>query len=242
MLRKTAKDEQIRFYVETDHNQRKAINTQRIRAIAEIIASRTGKELRNLSILEYGCNTGYAITELALLGNTAVGVDVMEEAIAIARESNGQTPNLTFLTVGDTLPFPDRSFDFVFSSEVIEHVPLASRGSYFSEFRRVMKDDGLGYVSYPNFLFPLELHYKIPFHHWYQRLFPRDNLVYEDIPTKSALRRELSQYFECVDISRDFLNSEYVQERHSALGVWVARLLSYTPFSAQDYLLLRPKP
>jgi ubiquinone/menaquinone biosynthesis C-methylase UbiE len=69
---------------------------------------------------------------------------------------------------GCSLPFRDRSFDWVFSNAVIEHVGGASRQQRFaSEIRRVAQK---GYfVATPNRHFPLDPHTLLPF---YQFLSP----------------------------------------------------------------------
>lgn len=52
---------------------------------------------------------------------------------------------------GETFPFEDESFDNVFSSQVLEHVPNPERIIY--EMSRVLKKDGLILLSIP-FVFP----------------------------------------------------------------------------------------
>lgn len=66
---------------------------------------------------------------------------------------------------GTQLPFPDRSFDLVFSNSVIEHVGSSSQQRAFAdEIRRV----GRSYwVQTPNHGFPLEPHLLTPFVHWF---------------------------------------------------------------------------
>jgi SAM-dependent methyltransferase len=80
---------------------------------------------------------------------------------------------------GRRLPFPDRSFDIVFSNSVIEHVgDLAAQRAFAEEIARV----GIHYwVQTPNRRFPLELHLLTPFLHylprsWQRRLIPRFNI------------------------------------------------------------------
>lgn len=69
---------------------------------------------------------------------------------------------------GCSLPFPDRSFDWVFSNAVIEHVGGADRQQRFAaEIRRVARK---GYfVATPDRHFPIDPHTLLPF---YQFLSP----------------------------------------------------------------------
>jgi SAM-dependent methyltransferase len=62
---------------------------------------------------------------------------------------------------GCALPFPDKSFDVVFSNSTIEHVGDLGRQTQFArEIRRV----GRSYwVQTPNKWFPIEPHYLLPF-------------------------------------------------------------------------------
>ena len=232
---------QSRDQLNAFNEERKKKNKLRIIAISELMGRQLNREMRNMSILEFGCGTGWGIREFALMHNRCKGVDVFQEVIDIAYKSHQDIPNLDFHKINDELPFEDKTFDFVYSSEVIEHVPLCKRDHYFKEFRRVMKDDGCGYISYPNFWFPLEQHYFIPFHHWLQRVFQWKNLRYEDIPSKYSLRKKLSPYFNYKNVTLDFLRSSYVQNYYPKYKTRIARVLSRSPFSIQDYLFLTPK-
>ena len=61
---------------------------------------------------------------------------------------------------GCALPFPDRSFDVVFSNAVIEHLPdRESQRRFAEEVQRV----GRGwFVTTPNVWYPVEPHYHLP--------------------------------------------------------------------------------
>jgi methyltransferase family protein len=67
---------------------------------------------------------------------------------------------------GCALPFEDRSFDWVFSNAVIEHVgDAAAQAAFASEVRRVARK---GYcVTTPNRYFPIEPHALLPLYQFY---------------------------------------------------------------------------
>ena len=71
-------------------------------------------------VLDAGCGTGAFLGELARLGQDAVGLDRLPEAVALARRSCPQAR----VELGDVtaLPFPDASFDGILLLDVLEHV------------------------------------------------------------------------------------------------------------------------
>ena len=77
---------------------------------------------------------------------------------------------------GRTIPFPDNSFDMVFSNAVIEHIIGPGQQERFA--REIMRVGKSWFVTTPNYWFPFESHYHLPFIHflpremqrWYNRL------------------------------------------------------------------------
>ena len=54
------------------------------------------------------------------------------------------------------MPLEDCSFDIVFNAGVIEHFSLEERISALHEYARVLKNDGIMYIAFPN-------HFSIPY-------------------------------------------------------------------------------
>ena len=72
------------------------------------------------------------------------------------------------LTDGKKLPFPDKYFDFIISSQVVEHLTDEEVLMYYSEEGRVLKSFGLAYHELPHKYIPYESHSRL----WLIHLFP----------------------------------------------------------------------
>lgn len=91
------------------------------------------------SVLDLGCGAGM----LALLkhkGITLTGVDLSPECAAAARQ-NGYDKSVSALL--SQLPFPDHSFDYVVSLDVLGHIAFEEKDSVISEIRRVLRPEGV---------------------------------------------------------------------------------------------------
>jgi len=104
-------------------------------------------------ILELGCGSAAITRDIATSGAdrriTALEVD------EIAHEKNLQTgdlPNVTFGLAGaEDIPLEDESVDVVLMFKSLHHVPVDLMDQALREIRRVLKPDGLAYISEPVF-------------------------------------------------------------------------------------------
>ncbi len=118
------------------------------------------------SLLDVGGGTGI-LGEFGRIYRYFTSVQVVNlDAQVIEEEGLGHVK--CQVADGCSLPFPDKSFDWVFSNAVIEHVGGAYRQRRFAqEIRRVARR---GYfVATPNRYFPVDPHTLLPF---YQFLSP----------------------------------------------------------------------
>jgi cyclopropane fatty-acyl-phospholipid synthase-like methyltransferase len=91
------------------------------------------------SVLDLGCGAGM----LALLkrkGVTLTGVDLSGEC-ALAARRNGY--DVTLSSGLSNLPFPDQSFDYVVSLDVLGHVGFEEKDAVLGEIKRVLKRGGV---------------------------------------------------------------------------------------------------
>ena len=146
--------------------------------------------------LDLGCANGLVVEALTPFAHTVVGLDYDWDALRAAPASLG--PNAA-LVQGDAmaLPFADAAIDLLVCAQVYEHVPDDTR--LFREMYRVLRPGGAVFFSGPNWLFPIEPHYGLPFLHWlpevsadaWLRALGRGEHYYERSRTTWSLRRLL---------------------------------------------------
>jgi SAM-dependent methyltransferase len=84
-------------------------------------------------VLEIGAGSGFQARALAARGFEVEAIDLAHSPYAAARVFPVRDYD------GRTLPFPDASFDLIFSSNVLEHVPHVEQ--FLRETRRVLRPD-----------------------------------------------------------------------------------------------------
>lgn len=98
-------------------------------------------------ILEIGAGRGVLTRVLKDRGHQIIGTEINHEYIAFAKEENDV--DLVFTNVETTdLPFPDKSFDFVISFDVFEHIPDSD--AHLKEVSRVLAPGGSYLLCTPN--------------------------------------------------------------------------------------------
>jgi ubiquinone/menaquinone biosynthesis C-methylase UbiE len=101
---------------------------------------------RGRRVLELGCGAGYDAYELCRAGAIYTGIDITPENILLTRQHLGFfgfEPNVEEADA-ERLPFPDGSFDVVYSNGVLHHTPDISKA--IGEAYRVLRPGGVFYV------------------------------------------------------------------------------------------------
>ena len=113
---------------------------------AFIKAIKFARYIRGRDVIDVGCGGGFVAEAMRRAGGRAVGLDLSERAIAYARQ---RFPSCEF-ACGSIEEFlaGRRSFDFVYCSEVIEHVPDAE--AFAAALARLCRRRGRLFVTTPD--------------------------------------------------------------------------------------------
>ena len=105
--------------------------------------------------LDFGCGIGRVTRPLANHFGRVTGIDVSPTVIEAARRyaSEGNQPSGSYeyaVNLGTKLDdLDDGSFDLVYSSITLQHIPRAAALSYVGEFIRVLRPGGLAIFQLP---------------------------------------------------------------------------------------------
>lgn len=153
-----------------DHDERIAFGTELLTEAESLLGFR-GK------YLDVGCGRGEIVKAAANLGWNANGCDISEEYVKYAKKDNQVN---VFVGTVEELQFEENSFDFITLIEVVEHLynPLNT----INELHRIMKKDGVIYLSTPNeesiYQTFGNLYYKSQGKDWVVNLCPTWNLYH----------------------------------------------------------------
>lgn len=106
-------------------------------------------------VLDAGCGEGGLSIQLAKKGAIVTGIDISSANIAAAKAYAQKEGVSVEFVEGDieALPFESKSFDWVVSSHVLEHIPNVAKGA--SEIARVTRQTAL--IAMPTCLNPAAL-------------------------------------------------------------------------------------
>jgi 2-polyprenyl-3-methyl-5-hydroxy-6-metoxy-1,4-benzoquinol methylase len=95
--------------------------------------------------LDFGCAVGRLSQALADHFTEVVGVDIAASMVEKAEAYNRHGARVRYLvnTTPDLSLLENESFDFVYSNEVLQHIPPEHQSGYIREFVRVLKPGGI---------------------------------------------------------------------------------------------------
>lgn len=140
-------------------------------------------------VLEVGCGTGSDLLQFARHGAHAFGIDITQQHVALAQKRLGDLGEIR-LADGRQIPFPDATFDYIYSHGVIHHSDDPSKMA--REILRVLKPGGRFNVHvYALFSYAtLYGTFKFGFRAWKRHYIENSTApVHVDLYTASGLRR-----------------------------------------------------
>ncbi|MEP6991119.1 MAG: class I SAM-dependent methyltransferase, partial [bacterium] len=176
------------------------------------------------TVLDFGCGAGRRVYQYRKAGFRAFGVDFPDDWSSLERTCvadglalPGEALCRALESAPYRIPFPDASFDFVFSEQVFEHVQNYEEA--IAEIHRVLKADGCTLHDFPARWRPIEAHVHVPFagvwrSRFYLGLWARlgvrnefqhglaadevtaRNAAYLTTQTKYLPKREIARHFE----------------------------------------------
>lgn len=115
-------------------------------------AARLGIAVSRRRALDFGCGVGRLTHAMATHFERCDGVDISESMLKMARQHNPGSGRCTFHlnASSDLALFDDGSFDFVYSTLVLQHMEPRYSTSYMREFVRVLAPGGLLVFQVPS--------------------------------------------------------------------------------------------
>ena len=125
-----------------------------------------------IKIFDHGCGSGFKCMYFAALGYKNIyGVNVNNDNEYLNKilKKIFKIDEKRFITTdGKDVPFQDEKFDFIISSQVVEHLTDDEVYLYYSEEGRILKKGGLAYHEVPHLFILYESHSRL----WFIHLFP----------------------------------------------------------------------
>jgi len=106
--------------------------------------------VKDKSVLEVGCGTGYGANYLTRFASTLTAADISKQCVTYCHNSYGKAKMNLLCASGLSLPIRNSSFDVVVSFQVIEHIEPKRVAHFLSEIKRILKDGGVFVISTPN--------------------------------------------------------------------------------------------
>ncbi len=165
------------------------------------------KNIKKCKILDIGTGAGVIASELGKTSKKTYSVDVVDERII--------KKNFVFKkTTDENLPFKDNEFDIIVSNHVMAHVNNGDM--HLKEIKRVLKKDGIVYLSMLNRLWPLEPNFNLLFLSWlpskiadsYVRVLGKGRHYNVHPLTYSAFVKKIKKYFVFDDITLKVINNK----------------------------------
>lgn len=136
------------FYDEFWADRPALLNAHELSRLTEILRQlsvvRSLRPREILEVCDLGCGTGWLANQLRIMGNVT-GVELSPQAVEAAKR---RFPGVEFIASDITTWRPEKSFDIVISSEVLEH--LVEKNAFVATIDHVLRPGGWLVLTTPN--------------------------------------------------------------------------------------------
>ena len=115
-------------------------------------------------VLDVGCGFGNLLLALQEEFTQVCGIDIEPTCVEWSKKRAGRAEVIDGSAT--KIPWQDREFDLIISTDVLEHIPYSEQEMAASEMMRVLKPGGCGYVEVPNRLQIVDEHNFLLFGSW----------------------------------------------------------------------------
>ncbi len=130
----------------------------------------SGWQFDNSLALDLGCGTGALASVLLESGSRVIGLDPSTSWAHVAQKRLHKINNKCgqiVISDGSIIPLPNQSMDYVFSLQVLEHVPMQIAKNIIHEISRVLHPEGRVFLTFENYVSFWEPHYRV---RWFPNL------------------------------------------------------------------------
>lgn len=154
------------YYYETDHNliDHKIVESA-VEEIIKIVKTRTGKNSKDLSVLDVGSGRGEYAIEMTRKFKKVIGIEPCKDVFDCSKKIvPKEIKNIKFYNVGIENFNSKEKFDVVVMLTIFEH--LSDHKKSFNRIFNLLKENGIIYLTAPNKYWIFEQHYGLPFLSW----------------------------------------------------------------------------
>lgn len=127
---------------------KKISNTQNIGRVRFCLEYIDKQNLKNKTLVDVGSSFGWLEEQLKNSKlKSIIGIEPNQNSLEVAKKNN---PDITFYKgSASSIPLSKNSCDIAVLFDVIEHVPINSEKKVFNEIARILKNDGILFLSTP---------------------------------------------------------------------------------------------
>jgi 2-polyprenyl-6-hydroxyphenyl methylase/3-demethylubiquinone-9 3-methyltransferase len=155
------------YYAQASQNEKTRSRFIAIRDMLLRVLWDHTRQATAFEVADIGCGAGTLSILWAELGHRVHGLDVNEPLLSLAKQRAADSHcDIDFrLGSATALPWPDSSMDVCMVPELLEHV--AEWQTCLWEFSRVLRPNGILFLTTSNKLCPVQQEFNLPLYSWY---------------------------------------------------------------------------